>query len=155
MQSLAGMFHGRRIPFAVESPVSDRGPVLTVLACPYPDLAEQDRTVCEVEQEVFAEVLGQDLRLDRCRLDGGQCCQFAAAAVGVQPVVVEGVSYAQTRDEPGALSHYSSSHCLQASSIPFCSSGRSRHNQANGAGMVVSAASALSRLRPWVVSGRA
>ena len=92
MQSLAGLFHGRRIPFAVESPVSDRGPVLTVLACPYPDLAEQDRTVCEVEQEVFAEVLGQDVRLDRCRLDGGQCCQFAAAAVGAQPVVVEGVS---------------------------------------------------------------
>lgn len=79
MQSLAGLFLERRIPLTVEAKKQDRGPVLTVLACPYPDLAEQDRTVCAVEQEVFAEVLGQDVRLDRCRLDGGQCCQFASA----------------------------------------------------------------------------
>ncbi len=84
MQSLAGLFHERRIRFSVEADGARRGPVLTVLSCPYPDLAEQDRTVCSVEREMFREVLGEDVQLDRCRLDGGQCCQFAPS-----PSVVE------------------------------------------------------------------
>ena len=77
MQSLAGLFHERRIPLTVDS--QGRGPVLTVLACPYPDLAEQDRAVCTVEREMLAEVLGESIRLDQCRLDGAHCCQFASA----------------------------------------------------------------------------
>ena len=81
MQSLAGLFGERRIPFAVEA--AEAGPKLTVLACPYPDLAEQDRSVCSMERQLFTEILGENVRLDRCRLDGGKCCQFAAtAAVG-------------------------------------------------------------------------
>jgi predicted ArsR family transcriptional regulator len=81
MNSLADLFNERRIPFAVESEAGL--PVLTALACPYPDLAEQDRDVCTMEKELFTEVLGENLRLDQCRLDGGKCCQFAtSAAVG-------------------------------------------------------------------------
>ena len=79
MESLAGLFNERRIPFAVESEAGL--PVLTALACPYPDLAEQDRDVCAMEREIFAEVLGQDVRLDQCRLDGGERCQFATCGV--------------------------------------------------------------------------
>jgi predicted ArsR family transcriptional regulator len=78
MKSLAELFNERRIPFAVED---ESGlPVLTALACPYPDLAEQDRDVCTMERELFTEVLGENLRLDQCRLDGGKCCQFATQA---------------------------------------------------------------------------
>jgi predicted ArsR family transcriptional regulator len=80
MQSLAGLFHERRIPFTVDVQECASGPKLNVLACPYPELAEQDRTVCAVEREMFTEVLGANVRLDRCRLDGAQCCQFASAA---------------------------------------------------------------------------
>jgi predicted ArsR family transcriptional regulator len=79
MRSLAGLFGQRSIPLQVQS--QDQGPVLTVLACPYPDLAEQDRSVCSMERNLFTEVLGQDVHLDRCRLDGGNCCQFATTAV--------------------------------------------------------------------------
>jgi len=52
-------------------------PILTALACPYPDLAEQDRGICAVERMMFSELVGHDVRLAECRLDGDQCCRFA------------------------------------------------------------------------------
>jgi predicted ArsR family transcriptional regulator len=51
--------------------------VLTALACPYPDLAEQDRGICAVEKMMFTEMLGTPVRLTECRLDGAStCCRF-------------------------------------------------------------------------------
>ena len=74
MKSLARLFHDRNIPFSVE----DEGklPVLTALACPYPQLAEQDRSICAMERMLFSSVLGEGLRLTECRLDGAGCCTF-------------------------------------------------------------------------------
>lgn len=81
MQALAELFSGRRMPCTVESEGGE--PVLRVLACPYPEIAEQDRTVCSMERELFREVLGEEIELGACRLDGDSCCCFeASAAVG-------------------------------------------------------------------------
>ncbi len=74
MQSVADLFSERRIPFTVDR--SGGLPVLTALACPYPDLAEQDRSVCAMERMLFSDLLGQNVRLDKCRLDGATCCTF-------------------------------------------------------------------------------
>lgn len=85
MAALAEMFQERRIPFAVGLQAGDEAeshaglPVLTALACPYPELAEKDRSVCALERMMFAEVLQSDLRLTKCRLDGGSCCTFEAS----------------------------------------------------------------------------
>ncbi len=76
MQSLSGLMGERNIPFAVDE--SGELPVLTALACPYPDLAEQDRGVCAMERMLFSEVLGQSVKLTDCRLDGATCCTFEA-----------------------------------------------------------------------------
>ncbi|HIN94988.1 MAG TPA: ArsR family transcriptional regulator [Planctomycetes bacterium] len=64
----------REIPFSV----SKEGdlPVLTMLACPYPGLAEQDRSVCSMERMLLADVLGTSVALTECRLDGDSCCTF-------------------------------------------------------------------------------
>jgi predicted ArsR family transcriptional regulator len=75
MRSLAELFGERQLPFAVEQ-VEGELPVLTALACPYPDLAEKDRTVCAMERMMFSEVLGSRVTLDQCRLDGDRCCTF-------------------------------------------------------------------------------
>lgn len=85
MATLAEIFQRRHVPFEVEQ--SGELPVLTALACPYPELAEQDRGVCAMERMLFEELLGEDLRLSQCRLDGGSCCTFElsepkAAAAG-------------------------------------------------------------------------
>jgi predicted ArsR family transcriptional regulator len=51
--------------------------VLRENACPYHELADQDRGICELEQEVFQKVLGADVRLSQCCLDGHHCCEFS------------------------------------------------------------------------------
>ena len=77
--SLATELSERNIPFVAERREGGL-PVLTALACPYPDLAEQDRGICAVEKMVFSQVVGQGLRLSSCRLDGESCCTFEASA---------------------------------------------------------------------------
>ena len=74
MDSLARLFGERRIPFEVDR--TQELPVLRASACPYPDLAEQDRSVCSMERMMFSELVGENLRLADCRLDGHNCCTF-------------------------------------------------------------------------------
>jgi predicted ArsR family transcriptional regulator len=74
MESLAAVFRERQIPFEVGS--SRELPILHATACPYPDLAEQDRTICSMERILFSELLGENVRLSNCRLDGHSCCTF-------------------------------------------------------------------------------
>ena len=77
MQSLAELLTRRRIPVSVED--SDQGVVLTEHACPYPKLAEQDEGICSMERMMFSELLGQDVDLTQCRLQGGSECRFQAS----------------------------------------------------------------------------
>ncbi|HEX7446900.1 MAG TPA: MarR family transcriptional regulator [Pirellulales bacterium] len=74
MESLAEVFAERNVPLAVE----ERGdkPVLKVLDCPYPELAEKDRGICAVERMLFSELLAAPVKLSQCRLEGHTCCQF-------------------------------------------------------------------------------
>jgi len=74
MQSLGEVFGERRVPVAVAN--SEVGPQLTVIDCPYPELAESDRGICAMEKMLFAELVDAPLRLAECRLDGHSCCRF-------------------------------------------------------------------------------
>jgi predicted ArsR family transcriptional regulator len=74
MTALAGVMAERDVPFVVDT----RGelPVLSALACPYPELAKLDRGVCTMEKLMLSEALGENVRLSECRLDGASCCTF-------------------------------------------------------------------------------
>jgi len=74
MRAITELLAERRVPFSVEQ--SGDVPVLRAHACPYPNLANQDRTICALERVLFSELLHQDIRLAQCRLDGAPCCQF-------------------------------------------------------------------------------
>jgi len=74
MQQLADLFQQRRIPLTVEN--DGRMPILTSLACPYPGLADQQRTICAMERRMMGGLLGTPVRLRACRLDGDPYCQF-------------------------------------------------------------------------------
>lgn len=74
MNALAGVMGERNIPFKVEH--TEALPVLSALACPYPELARQDRGVCTMEKMMLSEILGENMRLSECRLDGATCCTF-------------------------------------------------------------------------------
>ena len=79
MEEIVELFRDRQVPFEVDrsNPLL---PVLTALACPYPDLAEQDRSVCSMERIMFSEMLGENVRLSSCRLDGEKRCVFEPSA---------------------------------------------------------------------------
>jgi predicted ArsR family transcriptional regulator len=74
MAELSAVMNEREIPFEVNR--SGELPVLTALACPYPELAQMDRSVCTMEKLMLSEILGANVRLSECRLDGATCCTF-------------------------------------------------------------------------------
>jgi DeoR family suf operon transcriptional repressor len=78
MTALAGVMGEREIPFVVDQ--SGALPVLSALACPYPELAMRDRSVCTIEKMMLSEILGENVRLSECRLDGASCCTFTPSA---------------------------------------------------------------------------
>ena len=80
LERMAGLFRDRDIScsFAAADPAHGGLPVLTSHACPYPDLAEQDRGICAAERVMLQDLVGATVRLAACRLDGGVCCQFTA-----------------------------------------------------------------------------
>ncbi len=81
MESLASLFGEKRIPFTVTRE-EGKLPILTAVACPYPDLAEQDRTICSMEKILFSQLLGKQVSLTQCRLDGESCCTFEVRPEG-------------------------------------------------------------------------
>lgn len=74
MGEVASLLQERNVPFEVDT--RSGLPVLKALACPYTELAEQDRTICAMEKMLFANLIGEPLRLTQCRLDGESCCTF-------------------------------------------------------------------------------
>jgi predicted ArsR family transcriptional regulator len=56
-------------------------PLLDICDCPYPLLrdATPDRTLCQLEAEIFSEALGMPVELADCVLDGDASCQFVPA----------------------------------------------------------------------------
>jgi predicted ArsR family transcriptional regulator len=65
--------------FQVEVDQTGLLPVLRENNCPYLELASEDPAICELEQAVFRRVLGADLKLTHCCLDGHHCCEFEAS----------------------------------------------------------------------------
>jgi predicted ArsR family transcriptional regulator len=71
---LTDLFGERRVPLQLDT--SGALPILRAVTCPYPELAEQDHSICAMERLLFAEVLGTDVRLSGCRLEGHSECTF-------------------------------------------------------------------------------
>jgi len=78
MVQLGSVLTDRGIEAEVTDATAGALPILRQHSCPYFALAEIDRTVCALERKMFEKVLGQSLRLSRCRLDGHRSCDFEA-----------------------------------------------------------------------------
>lgn len=89
MKAVVRLFGEREVPFVVEEGDGEL-PVLKALGCPYTEIADQDRSICAMERMLFSEVLGENLRLSECRLDGQTCCTFEIQPkVGSRPLTRE------------------------------------------------------------------
>lgn len=107
LESVAGMLRERDIPCSVgvsgpatsssESPrrrdqPAAALPVLTSHACPYPQLAEQDRGICAAERLMLEDLVGAPVKLSECRLDGDDCCRFTVHAGSLTVHACDGVA---------------------------------------------------------------
>lgn len=90
LESVAGLLRERRLSCDVQPGHAEGGlPVLTAYACPYPELAEQDRGICAAERIMLQELVGSSVQLSECRLDGAACCKFTATGQGLANAPVE------------------------------------------------------------------
>ena len=86
LDSVANLLRSRQIACAVERPAAGDGlPVLASYACPYPELAEQDRGICAAERLMLQELVGTAVELSSCRLDGDACCRFTVGTAADAP----------------------------------------------------------------------
>jgi DeoR family suf operon transcriptional repressor len=74
LHSVAEILAQRRIPTTVNGTATN--PTLIEHACPYPDLAEQDQSICTMERMLFSELVGKEVKLTQCRLEGDKECRF-------------------------------------------------------------------------------
>ena len=77
LRSLAGVMRQKGVSCDVAGGDGDLA-VLTSYSCPYPELAEQDRSICAAERLMLQEIVGTSVALSECRLDGSTCCRFTA-----------------------------------------------------------------------------
>ncbi|MEZ4678839.1 MAG: methanogen output domain 1-containing protein [Caldilineaceae bacterium] len=61
--------------------------VLHTYNCPYHELAQDHREICEMDEAMLREVLGSDVNLTSCMMDGHQGCSFIVSqkSATVQP----------------------------------------------------------------------
>ncbi len=50
--------------------------ILHTFNCPYHELAHEHRDICEMDEKLMREVLGSDVNLQACMLDGHHGCSF-------------------------------------------------------------------------------
>jgi predicted ArsR family transcriptional regulator len=55
---------------------ADGSIVLTAYNCPYHELAQQHREICEMDEKMMRSVLGSDVTLSSCMMDGHARCSF-------------------------------------------------------------------------------
>ncbi|MEM7783515.1 MAG: ArsR family transcriptional regulator [Planctomycetota bacterium] len=62
ISSVRKFYESRQIPISFE--ITSSGPLLKILKCPYPDLAEHH--FCEAERKIFSQVIGGNVELCHC-----------------------------------------------------------------------------------------
>jgi predicted ArsR family transcriptional regulator len=53
--------------------------VLHAYNCPYHELAQEHRSICEMDEAVMRKVLGTDVSLSECMMDGHRGCSFVVS----------------------------------------------------------------------------
>lgn len=81
LEKLAETLRARQFPVIVQQDPGTMLPILKINGCPYPELSGRSHDICEVEEAMFSELLGQRVKLRHCRCDspdGG--CVFDVVA---------------------------------------------------------------------------
>jgi predicted ArsR family transcriptional regulator len=77
IEAWAAWLDGRGVPVQIER--TEDGYTLREYGCRYHNVALENRAVCEMERQVMARLLGSDVQLVQCMLDGHHGCRFTIA----------------------------------------------------------------------------
>jgi predicted ArsR family transcriptional regulator len=69
LERLAETLRERQFPVIVQQDPATMLPILKINGCPYPELSGQSHDICEVEEAMFSELLGDRVKLRHCRCD--------------------------------------------------------------------------------------
>lgn len=82
VEQLADALHQRGVLTDID--VKDENViVLHAYNCPYHELAQEHRAICEMDEGVMRAVLGSDVNLSACMMDGHRGCSFVVSKPGV------------------------------------------------------------------------
>jgi predicted ArsR family transcriptional regulator len=78
VEELAGALHKRGVLTGID--VEDENTIiLHAYNCPYHELAQEHRSICEMDEDVMRKVLGSDVNLSACMMDGHRGCSFVVS----------------------------------------------------------------------------
>lgn len=78
VEQLADALHQRGVLTDID--VEDENViVLHAYNCPYHELAQEHRSICEMDEAVMRQVLGSDVNLSACMMDGHRGCSFVVS----------------------------------------------------------------------------
>jgi predicted ArsR family transcriptional regulator len=88
VHELAGSLNGNGV-LADAQPQDDNTILLRTYNCPFHELAHEHREICEMDTNMMRKVLGSDVSLQKCMLDGHAGCTFVvkSTAPAQQPGV--------------------------------------------------------------------
>ena len=82
VEQLADALHQRGVLTDID--VEDENViVLHAYNCPYHELAQEHRAICEMDEAVMRQVLGSDVNLSACMMDGHRGCSFVVSKPSV------------------------------------------------------------------------
>jgi DeoR family transcriptional regulator, suf operon transcriptional repressor len=83
VSELAGTLNGNGV-LADSRPQEDNTILLRTYNCPFHELAHEHREICEMDTNMMRKVLGSDVSLTSCMLDGHAGCTFVVKASNAQ-----------------------------------------------------------------------
>lgn len=79
VEELAGALYRQGVLTDVAT-ADDNTIILKTYNCPYHDLAQEHREVCEMDEGMMRQLLGSDVNLSACMMDGHGSCSFVVSA---------------------------------------------------------------------------
>ena len=77
VKELAGTLNGNGV--LTDAVMHDNAIMLRTYNCPFHELASEHREICEMDTNMMRKVLGSDVNLSACMLDGHAGCTFVVA----------------------------------------------------------------------------
>lgn len=78
VEELAGALYHQGVLTDVAT-TDDNTIILKTYNCPYHDLAQEHREICEMDEGMMRQLLGSDVNLSACMMDGHGSCSFVVS----------------------------------------------------------------------------